>query len=101
MPYAVIIIKTSMFFLNDRRLEVRTACERRPTSDTPTANPNTDQANIWSTPVTSFLMRCDIVISIGAHCAQQCNDMSSRKKNGGADRSVTHNPHSWVKVHHG
>lgn len=46
MLYATIIIKTSMLFLKDRRLEVRTACERRPTRDTPTANPNTDQANI-------------------------------------------------------
>jgi hypothetical protein len=80
MLYAVIIIKTSMLFLNDRRLEVRTACERRPTSDTPTANPNTDQVNIWSTPVTSFLIRCDIVIWIGARCAQKCNDMRSTNR---------------------
>lgn len=71
MLYATMMIKTSMLFLNDRLLEVRTACERKATRDTPTANPNTDQANIWSTPVKSFLTWCDIMdIQTGAHCAQ-------------------------------
>lgn len=69
-----------MLFLNDLRLEVRTACERKPTRDTPTANPNTNQANIWSTPVKSFLMWCNIMdIQTGAHCAQMYDDMSSGK----------------------
>jgi len=58
MMYATLMIKTSIFFLNDLRLDVRTACERKATRDTPTANANTDQASILRTPVKSFLRRC-------------------------------------------
>jgi hypothetical protein len=63
--YAMPMIKTSILFLNDCRCEVRTACERIPTRETPTANTNTNQANILRTPVKSFLMRCNIDIQIG------------------------------------
>ena len=57
------MIKTSILFLNDLGLDVRTACERNPTKDTPTANTNTSQAKMLSTPVNSFLRRRDMLVS--------------------------------------
>jgi hypothetical protein len=61
--YAIVMIKTSILFLNDFRLDVRTACERNPTKDTPTANTNTSQVKMLSTPVNSFLRRRDMLVS--------------------------------------
>ena len=66
--YAIVMIKTSIFFLNDLRLDVRTACERNPTRDMPTANTNTSQAKMLSTPVNNFLRRRDMLVS-GQRCA--------------------------------
>jgi len=77
--YAMPIIKTSILFLNDRRLEVRTACERKPTRDTPTAKANTNQANTLNTPMKRFLIRYDVDIKAGAHCAQMDNDIGNGK----------------------
>jgi hypothetical protein len=71
----MLMIRTSILLLNDRLLDVRTACERNPIKDTPTANPNTSQANILSTPVKSFRRRCDMDVQTGAHSAQVCEDM--------------------------
>ena len=61
--YAIVMIKTSILFLNDLRLDVRTACERNPTKDTPTTNTNTSQAKMLSTPVNSFMRRRDMLVS--------------------------------------
>ena len=74
------MIKTSMFFRNDLRLDVRTACERNPTKDTPTANPNTSQARMLSTPVNSFLRRRDMLVSgQRARGAQKFSNMDGGK----------------------
>lgn len=74
------MIKTSILFLNDLGLDVRTACERNPTKDTPTANTNTSQAQMLSTPVNSFLRRRDMLVSkTRARCAQTCSNMEGDK----------------------
>jgi hypothetical protein len=61
--YAIVMIKTSILFLNDLRLDVRTACERNPTKDTPTTNTNKSQAKKLSTPVNSLMRRRDMLVS--------------------------------------
>jgi hypothetical protein len=60
--YAIVMIKTLILFLNDLRLDVRTACERNPTKDMPPANTKTSQAKMLSTPVNSFLRRRDMLV---------------------------------------
>lgn len=61
--YAIVTIKTSILFLNDLRLDVRTACERNPTKDMPTTNTNKSQAKMLSTPVNSLMRRRDMLVS--------------------------------------
>jgi hypothetical protein len=63
----MVIMRTLILPLNDSRLDVRTACERNATKDTPTANANTSQANMLSTPVKSFRRRRDMDVQTGGH----------------------------------